>query len=370
MAETLAVEIKNVSKKFGDFTAVNNVSLEIQRGEFFALLGPSGCGKTTLLRMIAGFEEPNEGNILIQGENVTGVPPHQRPVNMVFQHYALFPHLTIEENIAFGLKYRPIPKEDYPKKVQTALELVQLQGYEKRLPSQLSGGQRQRVALARALILEPKVLLLDEPLSALDQKLRKEMQSELKRLQRQLGISFIFVTHDQEEALTMSDRIAVMNRGHLEQLDTGHSVFEKPQTDFVADFMGIPNRFSATVESADSNSLRAKASHGFEINLRQNNHLKKGDQIRLAVRPEKIVLQREPLKDAITFEVSVFDSLYQGVQTTFTVQHASGSQWVIAQSNANPDHEFKKGDRAFIGWNVQHTILLQTSNDNLQRPER
>lgn len=363
MGDTSAVEIKNVTKKFGDFIAVNNVSLEIQRGEFFALLGPSGCGKTTLLRMIAGFEEPNEGSILIQGENVTGVPPHQRPVNMVFQHYALFPHLTIENNISFGLKYRSVPKEDYSKKVQAALELVQLQGYEKRFPSQLSGGQRQRVALARALILEPKVLLLDEPLSALDQKLRKEMQSELKRLQRQLGISFIFVTHDQEEALTMSDRIAVMNRGRLEQLDTGHSVFENPKTDFVADFMGIPNRFSATVESADSNSLRAKSKDGFVFKLNQNSKLKQGEQIRLAVRPEKITLQRESIKEmgTVSFEVSIIDSLYQGSQTTFTVQHSSGSQWVISQSNANQGSEFKKGDRAFIGWNEKNTILLDKS---------
>jgi spermidine/putrescine transport system ATP-binding protein len=362
MGETSAVEIKNITKKFGDYAAVDNVSLQIQRGEFFALLGPSGCGKTTLLRMIAGFEEPNAGCISIQNEDVTHVPPHQRPVNMVFQHYALFPHLTIGENIAFGLKYRSIPKEEHVNKVQAALELVQLQGYEKRFPSQLSGGQRQRVALARALILEPKVLLLDEPLSALDQKLRKEMQSELKRLQRQLGISFIFVTHDQEEALTMSDRIAVMNRGRLEQLDTGNSVFENPKTEFVADFMGIPNRCSATVISADTHSFRAKSNDGFEIQINQSNNLKSGEKIRLAIRPEKIILQREALKGegCVSFEVSIIDSLYQGAQTTFTAQHASGSQWVISHPNSDQSYAFKKSDRAFVGWNAKHTILLES----------
>ncbi|MEO8503037.1 MAG: ATP-binding cassette domain-containing protein, partial [Acidobacteriota bacterium] len=229
-----SVEIERITKRFGDFKAVDDVSLDIRRGEFFSLLGPSGCGKTTLLRMIGGFELPSAGAIRINGEDVTRIPPYRRPANMVFQHYALFPHLSVEENIAFGLRYKSVPKADEPRRVADAISLVRLKGFEKRRPSQLSGGQRQRVALARALAMEPEVLLLDEPLGALDQKLRKEVQVELKNLQRSLGITFVFVTHDQEEALTMSDRIAVMNAGHVEQMDASSRVFEQPQTEFVA----------------------------------------------------------------------------------------------------------------------------------------
>jgi ABC-type Fe3+/spermidine/putrescine transport system ATPase subunit len=241
MDSSISVQIRGVTKSFGDFVAVDNVSLDIQRGEFFSLLGPSGCGKTTLLRMIAGFELPTRGQILIGGKDVTWLPPYKRPVNMVFQSYALFPHLTVTENVAFGLRYKKLSGEAAARKAAESLALVRLEGFEGRYPGQLSGGQRQRVALARALAMEPEVLLLDEPLAALDQKLRKEVQLELKNLQKSLGITFIFVTHDQEEALTMSDRIAVMNKGKVEQLDASHHVFEYPKTEFVAQFMGAPN---------------------------------------------------------------------------------------------------------------------------------
>ncbi|MES1211256.1 MAG: ATP-binding cassette domain-containing protein, partial [Acidobacteriota bacterium] len=246
--------MRAVTKRFGDrsqeTTAVDGVSLEIGRGEFFALLGPSGCGKTTLLRLIGGLEEPTSGAILIDGADVTAVPPHRRPVNMVFQHYALFPHLTVAENVAFGLRYKGLPKRAWSAKVGEALALVRLSGLEKRRPDQLSGGQRQRVALARALALEPRVLLLDEPLGALDQKLRKEVQVELKTLHRTLGITFIFVTHDQEEALAMSDRIAVMSLGRVAQVGSPAEIFERPETELVADFKGAANFFTAEVREA------------------------------------------------------------------------------------------------------------------------
>src|SRR5256714_155547 len=245
-AQSAGISIVEVTKRFGDFTAVDRVSLEIRRGEFFSLLGSSGCGKTTLLRMIAGLQTPTSGRLLLDGQDVTDVPAYRRPVHLVFQHYALFPHLNVAKNVAFGLRYqRHVAKSDHVRLVEKALSLVQLSGFESRYPDELSGGQRQRVALARALVLKPQVLLLDEPLGALDQKLRKEMQVELKNLQRELGITFVFVTHDQEEAMTMSDRIAVMNAGHVEQCDAASTVFEYPRTAFVAQFMCAANFFAA-----------------------------------------------------------------------------------------------------------------------------
>src|SRR6476469_4177980 len=247
MPSDVSVAIRGVTKRFGETAAVDRVSLDIRRGEFFSLLGPSGCGKTTVLRMIGGFETPTEGSIAIEGADMTDTPPYLRPVNMVFQHYALFPHLTVGQNVAFGLRYRPLDGPARDRRVGEVLELLQLSGFETRRPDQLSGGQRQRVALARALALEPRVLLLDEPLGALDQKLRKEMQVELKHLQRRLGITFVFVTHDQEEALTMSDRLAVMNAGKVEQMDSASEVFEHPITPFVAEFMGAGNFITAKV---------------------------------------------------------------------------------------------------------------------------
>ncbi len=254
---SISVEIRGLGKRFGETLAVDAVSLDIRRGEFFSLLGPSGCGKTTLLRMIGGFELPTSGTLRIDGADMTSTPPYRRPVNMVFQHYALFPHLSVAENVAFGLRYRDLDGPARDRRVRETLALVQLAGFEKRRPHQLSGGQRQRVALARALALEPRVLLLDEPLGALDQKLRKEVQVQLKQLQRELGITFVFVTHDQEEALTMSDRIAVMSRGRVEQADEAATVFERPATEFVADFMGAANFFAGRVVAAGPDALES-----------------------------------------------------------------------------------------------------------------
>ena len=235
------IEVKNVKKIFDDVTVIDDMNLSIRRGQFVTLLGPSGCGKTTLLRMIAGFIMPTSGSILIEGQDVTEMPPYKRPVNTVFQNYALFPHMNVSDNVGYGLKIRKVPKAEIERKVEQALRLVQLEGYGKRMPDQLSGGQKQRIAIARAVINEPKVLLLDEPLGALDLKLRRQMQLELKRLQKQLGITFIYITHDQEEAINMSDRIGVMHEGVLEQLGTPNEVYYQPRTSYVADFVGNAN---------------------------------------------------------------------------------------------------------------------------------
>src|SRR5665213_609104 len=249
------VELQSVSKRFGDFAAVCGIDLDIHAGEFLTLLGPSGCGKTTLLRMISGFETPTEGTVRLAGQNVTHVPPYRRDVNQVFQSYALFPHLNVQRNIAFGLTMKKIPADQIRQRVNRVIELVSLTGLEHRKPSELSGGQKQRVALARALVCEPKVLLLDEPLAALDAKLRRAMQFELKRLQSRLGITFLFVTHDQEEALVMSDRIAVINKGRIEQIGAVNEIYHRPATAFVADFLGQANVLEARVESRDVNGI-------------------------------------------------------------------------------------------------------------------
>jgi ABC-type Fe3+/spermidine/putrescine transport system ATPase subunit len=328
---TPCIEIRSVTKRFGDCVAVDAVTLMIGRGEFFSLLGPSGCGKTTLLRMLAGFGHPDQGSILIDQREMAGVPPHKRPVNMVFQHYALFPHLTVAANVAFGLRYQKVDRSQRRQRVAEALELVRLPGLENRRPDQLSGGQRQRVALARALVLRPRVLLLDEPLGALDQKLRKEMQVELKNLQRQLGITFVFVTHDQEEALTMSDRVAVMNHGRVEQADAAATVFERPATKFVAEFLGAGNFFD--------------------------------EPMLFVVRPEKLVLRDEAAPDGgqnASVAVTVEQRIYQGINTIWTVRTDSGRRLTICQQNSQPFDAAaaRTGDRLHAWWDKRHAVPL------------
>lgn len=367
----MSVEVERVIKRFGDFTAVDDVSVQIRRGEFFSLLGPSGCGKTTLLRMIGGFELPTEGTIRIAGKDMSQEPPYRRPVNMVFQSYALFPHLTVAENVAFGLRYKKNAgsapaREDIDKRVSAALDMVRLSGFGDRQPQQLSGGQKQRVALARALVLEPEVLLLDEPLAALDQKLRQEMQLELKNLQRSLGITFIFVTHDQEEALIMSDRIAVMNRGRLEQLDSSHAVFEYPRTEFVAQFMGAPNFFRGVVSSLAQGLLTIGAGADSEIRVKHNGDhgLQPNDEVRFVVRPEKLDLRTKSgtADGEVSIEVTIEDRVYQGVNTVWVVRSNAGERYLIFEQNERPFHEhgrFKVGGKAFMSWNPQHTIIMQ-----------
>ncbi len=363
----ISVEIDDVSKRFGDFAAVDQVSLRIRRGEFFSLLGPSGCGKTTLLRMIGGFETPTSGAIRIQGVDVTDRPPHRRPVNMVFQHYALFPHLTVADNIAFGFRYKGFPRSETGDRVARAVGLVRLSGFERRHPHQLSGGQRQRVALARALALEPEVLLLDEPLGALDQKLRKEVQVELKSLQRQLGITFVFVTHDQEEALTMSDRIAVMNGGRVEQMDAASEVFERPDTEFVANFMGASNFFEATVKGIAEGLLSVSLVHGGgSVRVPPRPDLPAGRSVRFVVRPEKLDLRSRDLSGhgIPSVPVTIEDRVYQGVSTIWVVRDDRDDRYVIYEQNERPFEEsakFAVGSRAYMCWNPKHAVLLEGS---------
>jgi spermidine/putrescine ABC transporter ATP-binding subunit len=365
MASEPSVQIRSLTKRFGDVAAVDAVSLDIRRGEFFSLLGPSGCGKTTLLRMIGGFELPTEGSILINGADMTWTPPYLRPVNMVFQQYALFPHLTVEQNIAFGMRYRGIERAAEGKRVADALGLVQLSGFEKRHPHQLSGGQRQRVALARALALEPEVLLLDEPLGALDQKLRKEVQVQLKHLQRSLGITFIFVTHDQEEALTMSDRIAVMSRGKVEQVDEAARVFEKPATEFVANFMGASNFFAARVTEAVNGTVALALKAGGQVRLASEGiPYRVGEDVRFVVRPEKLDLRGRDLSahGVPSLPVTVEDRVYQGVSTVWIVRDRADERFFVYEQNEKPFEEASKftvGGHAFLCWNARHAVVIR-----------
>lgn len=282
------VRLVDLVKRFGDFTAVDGINLDMPSGEFFSMLGPSGCGKTTTLRMIAGFERPSEGQILLDGEDMAQTPPHKRNVNTVFQSYALFPHLTVGENIAFGLKYKNATKQETKDRVGQALELVQLTGFDKRRPGQLSGGQQQRVALARALILNPAVLLLDEPLGALDAKLRKRLQIELKALQEEVGITFVYVTHDQEEALTMSDRIAVMSQGRVEQVGPPKEIYEEPATAYVADFLGVSNLMEAQAVGAGPDGCKVKLAD-FDLVAGQGDTSTSGP-VKITIRPERVDL--------------------------------------------------------------------------------
>jgi putative spermidine/putrescine transport system ATP-binding protein len=330
------VEIRQVTKRFGEVTAVDEVSLEVRRGELFALLGPSGCGKTTLLRMVGGLEAPTAGTIRIEGIDVTSVPAHRRPAHMVFQQYALFPHLTVAENVAFGLRYKKdVPRAAHRDRVGAALGQVRLTELERRYPHQLSGGQRQRVALARALVLEPRVLLLDEPLAALDPRLREEVQVELKHLQRTLGITFLFVTHDRQEALGMSDRVAVMRQGRIEQVGTPAEIFERPATPFVAEFLGAANFFTGE------------------------------DGARFLVRPEKLRLcaagSENPAMPAVP--VTVEERIYQGMGTTWIVRGAAGERFVVWEQNAASAFDapppFQPGGPAFLCWDPRHAVVME-----------
>jgi spermidine/putrescine transport system ATP-binding protein len=287
--ETGEVKLEDLRKDFGDFTAVENIDLHMPPGEFFTMVGPSGCGKTTTLRMIAGFERPTSGRILLDGVDVAQVPPHKRNVNTVFQSYALFPHLSVADNVAFGLRYQNVRKEEKQRSVARMIELVQLTGFEKRKPHELSGGQQQRVALARALVLKPRVLLLDEPLGALDARLRKDLQVELKALQEDVGVTFIFVTHDQEEALTMSDRIAVMNVGHVEQAGPPQAVYEEPETLFVADFLGVSNLISANAEGKDGDSCVLRVAE--RVLHARNGAIDMRGPVKAVIRPERVAVE-------------------------------------------------------------------------------
>jgi spermidine/putrescine ABC transporter ATP-binding subunit len=330
------LDISNVSKSFADAAVVNRVSLEVARGEFFALLGPSGCGKTTLLRMIAGFETPDSGSISIDGETMTDVPPHLRPTNMVFQSYAIFPHLNVFDNIAYGLRKEGLSKQGLRAKVQAMLETVRLEGLEGRAPDQLSGGQRQRVALARALVREPKLLLLDEPLGALDKRLREAMQVELRALQRKVGITFLLVTHDQQEALSLCDRIAVMDQGRILQIAGPRELYEHPNCRAVADFIGEINFFHASVRQIDQTTVTVNAGLLGTLTLPRSN-LAPGiglhDHILLAIRPEHIGFV-DPLKGMLTGEI--VDANFLGERSLFHIRIAGRNQPIAVSSSATP----------------------------------
>ena len=357
------VRLVDVVKKFGEAVAVDHINLEVRDGEFFSLLGPSGCGKTTTLRMIGGFEQPTSGLIELQGQDVTWLPPYQRNVNTVFQNYALFPHLTIYENVAFGLRRRKVKDSEVKGRVTEMLRLVELPGFERRKPTQISGGQAQRVALARALINRPAVLLLDEPLGALDLKLRKQMQVELKRIQQEVGITFIYVTHDQEEAMTMSDRIAVMNRGRYEQLGDPEGLYERPTTRFVAGFLGVSNLLPATVVGTADGYTTARL--GDDASVRVPSGLVDGhESIEVGVRPEKIRMHKaEPRRPGRPQPApgTVVDASYLGVSTSYLVEARTGARLMVYEQNVERTVHgslYRPGDAVRLSWSPDHTFVV------------
>ena len=357
---TPEIRLTDLTKHFRDVRAVDRVSMDIRPGEFFSMLGPSGCGKTTTLRMIGGFELPTAGRIELRGRDVTTDPPDKRPVNMVFQNYALFPHLDVHENVAFGLRRKGIEKADTKRRVGEALELVHLAGYDKRKPNQLSGGQQQRVALARALVNRPNVLLLDEPLGALDLKLRKALQVELKRVQVEVGITFVYVTHDQEEALTMSDRIAVMRGGKVEQLGTPEELYERPRTRFVADFIGTSNLLSGVVESIDTGCAIVRLSSGETCRTAASAAVSAGRQVELSVRPEAIVLLDRTNGEAPmaggSISCTVEQVAYLGGNVQYIVRSAGGLTIIALASKAG--QRLPVGSSVDVTWSPGDALVL------------
>ncbi len=362
-AGVAAIQLVGVTKEFhahGEVVvAVREVDLAIATGEFFSMLGPSGCGKTTTMRMIAGFEEPTRGSVYLHGTEVTGVPPNRRDVNMVFQSYALFPHLNVFENVAFGLRRRSVGRAEVTRRVGEMLEIVDLAGREKRRPRALSGGQQQRVALARALVNRPSALLLDEPLGALDLKLRQAMQVELKRIQREVGITFVYVTHDQGEALTMSDRIAVMNDGVIEHLGTPRDIYEHPRTKFVAGFIGTSNLLSGQVSRVDGDLAVIEIGPDERIVLPAA--ARPGQTVELTVRPEKIEMRAEPLRSNATSVLAgtVTEVVYLGTATNYTITTSTGADVVVFTQNASSaDGIAVRGDRVWLSWAPQHSYAI------------
>ncbi len=366
-ADVAAIELVGVAKHFttddGLVHAVERVDLAIRSGEFFSLLGPSGCGKTTTLRMIAGFEEPSEGQVLLYGENQVGVPPNKRDMNMVFQSYALFPHMSVFDNVAFGLRRKGVPSQEIQERVREMLELVDLAGRDRRRPREMSGGQQQRVALARALVNHPRALLLDEPLGALDLKLRQAMQSELKRIQREVGITFVYVTHDQGEALTMSDRIAVMSAGRVEQLGTPREVYEQPRTRFVADFIGTSNLLLARADRVidDCAVTDLGADERLVVPLR-GTVVEPGRKLELTVRPEKIRIGlAEPTDAQCRLRGKLEEVVYQGTFTAYAVRTSASPDPVLVhwQNSADSRDLAAEGDEVWLSWPQDHCYLIE-----------
>jgi putrescine transport system ATP-binding protein len=356
------IRIEKVTKKFGDFVAVNDVSLSIYRGEIFCLLGGSGCGKTTLLRMLAGFEQPTSGQIFIDGADMAGVPPYERPVNMMFQSYALFPHMSVQDNVAFGLKQEGVNRGEIATRVAEMISLVKLNGFEKRKPHQLSGGQRQRVALARSLIKRPKLLLLDEPLGALDKKLREHTQFELVNIQERLGVTFVVVTHDQEEAMTLASRIGVMNQGRIVQVGTPHEIYEFPASRFVAEFIGNVNMFEGQiVEDEPDHVIIQSRELGCPIYVGHGVSAPPDAVVWTAVRPEKMQLTREaPMEPHNRARGVIKEIAYMGDMSIYLVQLESGKTVRITQPNAfrQAEDRFTWDEQVWVGWHESSAVVV------------
>ncbi len=355
---TPIIEIRSITKRFGPIVAVDNNDLSIHAGEFFALLGPSGCGKTTLLRMLAGLEVPTSGQCLIDGEDMAGIQPNRRPVNMVFQSYAVFPHMTVYDNVAYGLKVTGTPKAQIEIDVMTALGRVQLEAYRSRMPDQLSGGQKQRVALARALVKKPKVLLLDEPLSALDAKLRETMQVELVKLQHSVGITFVIVTHDQDEALSMADRIAVIRAGRIEQVATPQELYESPRTRFVAEFIGKMNVFEVESSTTGNGQVTVEVPNLGQVRIPWPQPADAVDSI--AIRPEKTHLFRErPEGELYSVDGRITNVAYHGSESHVFIETRAGLQVSSTVPNHRRDMDpFRTGDSVWVGWRLSDTLVL------------
>ena len=351
MSEQL-LELKNIKKGFGETDVLNGITLSIEKGEFITFLGASGCGKTTTLRIIAGLEAPDSGTVFLDGKDVTAVPPNQRDVNTVFQNYALFPHLNVEGNVGYGLKIKRVPKAEIKKKVAEILELVQLTGYEKRMPSELSGGQKQRVAIARALVNSPKLLLLDEPLGALDFKLRRTMQLELKRLQKKLGITFLYITHDQEEAINMSDRIVVMKDGRFEQIGTPDEIYNHPKTSYVADFVGNANVISGVVQKVADTEAQVLIENQM-MYAEPIDGICEGMQVNLAVRRENLKVCTE-CKEGL--DAVLEDKSFTAGQLHLTLKLKSGKTLVSCRYGMDAD--LKAGDKVCVGWKPEHAVFV------------
>jgi spermidine/putrescine transport system ATP-binding protein len=372
-----AIELVGVEKEFAtgsnEVRAVEHVDLRIAEGEFFSMLGPSGCGKTTTLRMIAGFEEPTSGQILLHGRDMVGVPPFRRDVNMVFQQYALFPHMDVFENVAFGLRRKKVDKDEIRRRVAEALSLVELEGREKRKPRQLSGGQQQRVALARALVNRPRALLLDEPLGALDLKLRQAMQLELKRIQREVGITFVYVTHDQEEALTMSDRLVVMNAGRIEQLGSPRELYEHPATRFVANFIGMSNILTGRLERRGDTWALGGLGPDERVLVADAGDTQSGQEVELAVRPEKMILRSEqdpPPSGQCALRARVTEVVYLGTSTQYRTVTDAGQAVAVYRQNASvtPGVDVLTGQVGWLEWLPEHTYVLGASTKEEATP--
>lgn len=359
--KTPLIRFEGVTKRYGDFTAIDNLTLDIYEREFYALLGPSGCGKTTLLRLLAGFETPTEGRILLGGKDLSQVPPNQRPVNMMFQSYALFPHMSVEKNIGFGLKQEGRSKAEIADRVAEMLKLVQLTDFAKRKPHQLSGGQRQRVALARALAKKPKLLLLDEPLGALDKKLRERTQFELMNLQESLGVTFMIVTHDQEEAMTVASRIAIMDKGIAVQVDTPAAIYEAPNSRYIADFIGDVNFIETTLGSREGDQLQVTSTFNTPFKLQSDIPAEIGSTLWLAIRPEKIAISKQqPIDKDNIVQGEVIDIAYSGDTSTYHVQIADGTIVKTLQANQRrlSNREITWEDKVWLSWTNTAAIAL------------